>query len=52
MQAASDATPSGMVSILGLEVAKVEELCDRVRGDGETLQVANHLVPGQRRHFG
>ena len=29
MQAASDATPSGMVSILGLELAKVEELCDR-----------------------
>jgi [acyl-carrier-protein] S-malonyltransferase len=45
MQAASDATPSGMVSILGLERAKVEELCDRARGGG-TLQVANLLCPG------
>ena len=25
---------------------KVEQLCDRARGDGETLQVANHLCPG------
>jgi [acyl-carrier-protein] S-malonyltransferase len=46
MQAASDATPSGMVSILGLDMAKVEELCDRARGEGETLQVANRLCPG------
>ncbi|MHB8969318.1 MAG: ACP S-malonyltransferase [Pirellulaceae bacterium] len=46
MQAASDAAPSGMVSILGLELAKVEELCERVRGPGETLQVANRLCPG------
>jgi [acyl-carrier-protein] S-malonyltransferase len=46
MQAASDATPSGMVSVLGLELAKVEELCDMARGPGETLQVANRLCPG------
>jgi [acyl-carrier-protein] S-malonyltransferase len=46
MQAASDATPSGMVSILGLELGKVEELCDRARGPGETLQIANLLCPG------
>ncbi len=46
MQAASDATPSGMVSILGLELARVEELCDPARGPGETLQVANRLCPG------
>ena len=46
MQAASDATPSGMVSILGLELAKVEELCDTARGPGETLQIANRLCPG------
>lgn len=46
MQAASDATPSGMVSVLGLELAKVEELCDLARGQGETLQVANRLCPG------
>jgi len=46
MQAASDATPSGMVSILGLELAAVEQLCEQVRGEGETLQIANHLCPG------
>jgi [acyl-carrier-protein] S-malonyltransferase len=44
MQAASDATPSGMVSVLGLEHAKVEELCQAARGGG-TLQVANLLCP-------
>ena len=45
MQDASDATPSGMVSILGLEYSQVEELCDKARGDG-MLQVANLLCPG------
>lgn len=45
MQEAADATPSGMVSILGLELDKVKELCDRARG-GEILEVANHLSPG------
>lgn len=45
MQEAADATPSGMVSILGLDQAAVEKLCDDAR-DGETLQVANLLCPG------
>ncbi len=45
MQEASDATPSGMVSILGLERGQVEDLCAKARGD-ETLQVANLLCPG------
>jgi [acyl-carrier-protein] S-malonyltransferase len=45
MQDASDAVPSGMVSILGLERPQVEELCDRARGD-DILQVANMLCPG------
>jgi [acyl-carrier-protein] S-malonyltransferase len=45
MQAASDATPSGMVSILGLERVQVEALCDKARGQ-ETLQIANLLCPG------
>jgi [acyl-carrier-protein] S-malonyltransferase len=44
MQAASDATPSGMVSILGLELDKVEQLCDDARRD-QVLQAANHLCP-------
>ena len=45
MQDAADATPSGMVSILGLERSEVEKLCDTARGDG-TLQIANLLCPG------
>ena len=45
MQAAADATPSGMVSILGLECDKVEALCDQARG-GQILQIANFLCPG------
>jgi [acyl-carrier-protein] S-malonyltransferase len=45
MQAAADATPSAMVSILGLELPKIEELCAAARGT-ETLQVANLLCPG------
>lgn len=45
MQAAADATPSGMVSILGLERDQIESLCDQARG-GEVLAIANLLCPG------
>lgn len=45
MQAAADATPSGMVSILGLERDAVEALCETARS-GEILQIANFLCPG------
>ncbi len=45
MQAAADLTPSGMVSILGLERAAVERICDEAR-NGETLEIANLLGPG------
>lgn len=44
MQAASDATPSGMVAILGLERSQVEAICEKVRGN-EVLQIANFLCP-------
>ena len=46
MQEASDRTPSGMVSILGLDRDKVQELCDNVRQEGEILRPANYLCPG------
>ncbi|MBC7852178.1 MAG: ACP S-malonyltransferase [Pirellulaceae bacterium] len=46
MQDAADAVPSGMVSILGMEAAKIEELCRQARGTGEVLQIANYLCPG------
>ncbi|MCE9547764.1 MAG: ACP S-malonyltransferase [Planctomycetia bacterium] len=45
MQAAADAVQSGMVSVLGLDVAAVEALCDQAR-EGQVLQVANYLCPG------
>lgn len=46
MQRAAEASPSGMVSILGWELARVEQLCDEARQPGEVLRVANHLCPG------
>lgn len=46
MQAASDAKASGMVSLLGMDVDKIEKLCDETRREGEVLQIANHLCPG------
>lgn len=45
MQMASELVPSGMVSILGLELPQVEEVC-RAASQGEVLQVANLLCPG------
>ncbi len=45
MQAASDAVPSGMASILGLERPQVEALCEKA-AQGDVLQVANLLCPG------
>jgi [acyl-carrier-protein] S-malonyltransferase len=45
MQAAADATPSGMVSVLGLERVDVEALCEKAR-NGEILKIANYLCPG------
>lgn len=46
MQAAADATPSGMVSLLGLDLAVIEKLCAEAAVAGEVLQVANLLCPG------
>lgn len=46
MQAAADLVPSGMVSVLGLEEAVLESLCDETRADGEVLRIANYLCPG------
>jgi [acyl-carrier-protein] S-malonyltransferase len=44
MQAAADATPSGMVSILGPDLPAVEELCRRACPAG-TITIANYLCP-------
>jgi [acyl-carrier-protein] S-malonyltransferase len=45
MQAAAEATPSAMISILGLEVADIEPLVSEGRSAG-TLEIANYLCPG------
>jgi [acyl-carrier-protein] S-malonyltransferase len=45
MQDAADATPSSMVSILGVKREEIESLCDQARGEG-VLQLANILCPG------
>ena len=45
MQEAADATPSAMVSILGLDRTEVEQLVTEAR-DGQTLEIANLLCPG------
>lgn len=45
MQDAAEAVPSGMVSILGMELADVQAVC-REAAQGEVLQVANLLCPG------
>lgn len=44
MQAASDATPSGMVSILGLDEEAVAQICSDARRHG-TIEIANLLCP-------
>lgn len=46
MQAAADQTPSGMVSILGLDQEQAGYVCDQARLSGEILQIANLLCPG------
>ena len=46
MQAAADAVPSGMVSVLGLDRERLQQICDETRQPGEILEIANYLCPG------
>jgi [acyl-carrier-protein] S-malonyltransferase len=47
MQAAADATDSGMVSIIGLKRDVVKELCESAsEKSGENIQIANYLCNG------
>ncbi len=46
MQAAADATDGGMVSIIGLDEVKVNQLCADA-SDGEILAAVNFNCPGQ-----
>jgi [acyl-carrier-protein] S-malonyltransferase len=45
MQAASDANPSGMVSLIGPDIPSVEELVKKASSVG-FIQIANYLCPG------
>ena len=45
MQDASDAVPSGMVSVLGIDREPLERLCEEA-AEGQVLQIANLLCPG------
>jgi [acyl-carrier-protein] S-malonyltransferase len=45
MQQASDATPSGMVSVLLLDRERVESIRDRASAVGQ-IEIANYLCPG------
>ena len=46
MQAAADATEGAMVSIIGLDEEKVQQLCNEA-AQGELLQAVNFNCPGQ-----
>ena len=47
MQAACDASPGTMYSIIGLDDAKVEDACARAREGGGRVWPANYNCPGQ-----
>eukprot|EP01041_Mallomonas_annulata_P012559 gene12559-26450_t len=47
MQAASDACSTGMVAVVGLDVATVEKICvEAAAKSGKPVQIANYLVDG------
>jgi [acyl-carrier-protein] S-malonyltransferase len=46
MQEAAEATPSGMVALVGADEAQAAAVCDAARGD-EVLVAANFNAPGQ-----
>jgi len=47
MQAAADAVESGMVSVVGLDSDKTEELCKKASEEsGKKVQIANYLCKG------
>lgn len=47
MQAAADATPSGMAAIMGPSLDEIESHCAAIRDDGGVVVVANLNAPGQ-----
>ncbi|RID69446.1 hypothetical protein BRARA_C01540 [Brassica rapa] len=54
MQAAADAAKSAMVSIIGLDSEKVQQLCDAANQEvdkADKVQIANYLCPNCRKSF-
>jgi len=47
MAEAAEARPGTMAAVLGLEAAKIEEMCSKIRRDGGIVQAANFNSPGQ-----
>ena len=47
MQAAADASSSGMVAVVGLDSATVQKICDEATlKSGKPISIANYLVDG------
>lgn len=47
MQAAADSAKSGMVSVVGLDIATVDKICEEARKkSGKQIAIANYLVDG------
>jgi [acyl-carrier-protein] S-malonyltransferase len=46
MQDCAEASPGGMVAVLGLERRQLTDMCAELRREGEELSVANVLCPG------
>ncbi len=47
MQAAADSKPSGMTSVIGLDINQVRKLCEKASAEsGALVQVANLLCNG------
>lgn len=47
MQAAADADKSGMVAVIGLDIATVEKICaEAATKSGKSVSIANYLVDG------
>jgi len=47
MKEAGKKSPGGMAAVLGLEIARLEEICTTATKGGEIVQIANDNCPGQ-----
>ncbi len=47
MKRSGEQSPGGMAAVLGLDIAKIDELCQAASTESEIVQVANDNCPGQ-----